>query len=180
MAYSVEIEYSRNNQSKFLIKFHIIFVCKCRKKVLAYNHVIHFHTSIQFGTDIQFCNVTIHIAYSPSRNSPDLSQFHFKFSQSVPPILPICPTNSPNLSLFSSDIYRFSATYRKLYIIYILFILILYYIIYNKNIKNIIYCGTDWENLALFLGQIGRICGTDWENSFLKWDRLGEFLFSTP
>lgn len=36
MEYSVTREYRSKNHSKFLIKFHIIFVCKYRKKVLAY------------------------------------------------------------------------------------------------------------------------------------------------
>lgn len=39
MESSVEREYRSKNHSKFLIKFHIIFVCKYRKKVLAYNRI---------------------------------------------------------------------------------------------------------------------------------------------
>lgn len=39
MESSVEREYRSKNHSKFLLKFHIIFVCKYRKKVLAYNRI---------------------------------------------------------------------------------------------------------------------------------------------
>ena len=33
------MEYRSKNHSKFLLKFHIIFVCKYRNKVLAYNRI---------------------------------------------------------------------------------------------------------------------------------------------
>ena len=39
MESSVEMEYRSKNHSKFLLKFHIIFVCKYRNKVLAYNRI---------------------------------------------------------------------------------------------------------------------------------------------
>lgn len=39
MESSVERVFRSKNHSKFLLKFHIIFVCKYRKKVLAYNRI---------------------------------------------------------------------------------------------------------------------------------------------